>query len=393
MGNTVENLKRASNQLQNTVKRLWAGWFDSEEPIIDTVYWPIKDVLDSARALDQSETPTQRAFSTSPLENGDPRFIGREAAFETLGAAMNEWRAGRASMAVVHGPQGAGISSLLAQIPILAQPNERLVNARFCDRLRETTDVIQMLAQALDLDQVPASADELVDVLQQIEPRIIVLDDAHLLAFRVMGSHAAIRGLGAIMVTSQPRHLWIVGCHRYAWQRLVYLYQADRYFSHAIELDFLTTDELQQTITRRFNTIRTEIDWPNQDWQRLHAYSRGKPDLAFLYSRLLNAEINSANEQHNVLRAIDLTVLKSLGMDDLFTLAELAVHGNLRNDEHQLIFRGHIESGRMRLEALRHYGLIERLDSACGDQNSRYRISPLLSGLIADYLYKANYLY
>lgn len=393
MDNAIKQLKRLPYAAQTTAKRLWARWFGDEESIIETTYWPLQDALASAQACRRSAAQGQDAFPESVLQTADPRFIGRESALESLQAALDVWRAGHASMVAVHGPQGAGISSLLAQIPGLTRDDETLISERFCNRLRDTDDVIRLFAQTLGLETVPASIEALIDTLQQLEPRIIVLDDAHLLAFRVMGTRTAVRSFGSVLVATQPRHLWILGFRRHAWRRLVYMHQADRYFSHSIELDFLTTEELKAAVTSRLMNSQVEIDWSNQQWQRLHDYSRGKPDLAFLYSRLLCNPPQTGEDQPEILRPIDLSSLKSLEMEDLFTLAELAVHGNLRCEEHRVIFRETPEGSLMRLEHLCNRGLVERFEPDCGERDPHYRVTPLLSGLIAEHLYKLNYLY
>lgn len=394
MENRFEIVKRLPSQVQSWTQTLWARWSGDEEAVVEAVYWSLKDLLSSiATPVQTAPTAVKKAFSGAVLKAQDPRFIGREDALEKLNSALSDWRSGRASMISIQGPQGAGISSLLAQISSLIQADEVLISERFCNRLRDTADVLNLFARTLGLSNIPASVEELIEILQQTEPRIILLDDAHLLAFRVMGTRTAVRTFGSILVASQPRHLWILGFRRHAWRRLSYLHQADRYFSHNIELDFFSSDELKAVITQRFVSAQTEIDWTTQDWNRLHQYSRGKPDLAFLYCQLLAAELPTEDEQPEVLRPIDLSVLKSLEMDDLFNLAELAVHGNLHSDEHQQIFRETADGSLMNLEHLCNRGLVEHFTPACGDTAQQYRITPVLSGLIAEYLYKVNYLY
>lgn len=394
MGNRFETVIRLPTQVRNWAHTLRARWSGDENTAVEAVYWSLKDLLSSIATPGESEsTAVQQSFSGAVLEAQDPRFIGREDALERLNSALSDWRSGRASMVSIQGPQGAGISSLLAQITTLIQADEVLVSERFCNRLRNTADVLQLFARTLGLSNVPASVDELIEILQQTEPRIILLDDAHLLAFRVMGTRTAVRTFGSILVASQPRHLWILGFRRHAWRRLSYLHQADRYFSHNIELDFFSSDELKAVITQRFASAQIEIDWPTQDWNRLHQYSHGKPDLAFLYSQLLAAQLPTENDQPEVLRPVDLSALKSLEMEELFSLAELAVHGTLCSNEHQQIFRETANGSLMRLEHLCNRGLVERFAPACGDTTQQYRITPVLSGLIAEHLYKVNYLY
>ncbi|MBU1191361.1 MAG: ATP-binding protein [Gammaproteobacteria bacterium] len=394
MGNYFEAINRLPAQLHSWAQTRWARWTGDKEAVAEATYWSLKDLQGSLAASTQpTSTAIQQAFDDAALTARDPRFIGRETALETLVLALSEWREGRACMVSIQGPQGVGISSLLAQVTTLIHDHEVLISERFCQRLRNTTDVLDLFARTLGLSETPASVPELIEILQQTEPRIILLDDAHLLAFRVMGTRTAVRTFGSILVASQPRHLWILGFRRHAWRRLNYLYQAERYFTHTIELDYFSADELKAVISQRFEHARIEIDWSDQHWSRLHQYSRGKPDLAFHYSRLLASENPAEDDRPEVLRPIDLSFLKSLDMEDLFSLAELAVHGSLHCAEHQQIFHETPDGSLMRLEHLCNRGLVERFIPICGETTPRYRITPILSGQIAEHLYKVNYLY
>lgn len=84
-------------------------------------------------------------------------------------------------------PAGRRCQQSAGSVPTLIKADETLISERFCKRLRTTTDVIvliALIAQALGLDEIPASVDALLSALQQIPPRIIALDDAHLFDFQ-----------------------------------------------------------------------------------------------------------------------------------------------------------------------------------------------------------------
>ncbi len=95
----------------------------------EAVYWSLKELLSKHATIEQT-TPatTQQAFTSDTLAARDPRFIGREDAVGVMATALNDWRNGHASMVSIQGPQGAGISSLLAQVATLTQPDELLIS-------------------------------------------------------------------------------------------------------------------------------------------------------------------------------------------------------------------------------------------------------------------------
>jgi hypothetical protein len=126
---------------------------------------------------------------------------------------------------------------------------------------------------------------------------------------------------------------------------------------------------------------------PQPDLQRLQQLCRGKPDLGFLY---LQCGIDKESRGY---RPLDVSGLRQLEADDLFTLAELAVHGSLKSEEHCQIFRLPAENSQLQLHHLCNRHLVERLDPDGGSTAASYRITPILSALVSDHLYKSNYLY
>jgi len=340
--------------------------------------WALVDAVQAVRQLSAD-------FRCEPLPAGDPRFVARDDALERLGAVIERWKRGRPVMVAVTGPQGCGITSLLNQVPGLLTDDTVLRAEQFVERLRDPADVLPFIARLFDMETPPATEEALIAHINAIEPRVLVLDNAHFLAFRVMGAGGAAHKLGAIMVATQQRHLWIMGCRRQAWRRLMYLHQVERFFTDILELEYFNAEQLGEAITARRPADGEEAS--ARDFQRLHELCRGKPDLGFLYFEC------GARTEAGGYRPLDVSVLKQLTVEDLFTLAELAVHGSMQLDEHGLIFRVTPEISQMQLNQLCGWGLVECLDGNGGSPRTRFRLTPILSAIVSEHLYKSNYLY
>ncbi len=342
------------------------------------------------------------AFAASPLAAGSPLLAGRERELESLTACVSAWRAGDKTMLAVTGPAGCGLSSFLRQIETLTTGGERVCYHRLDVRPRDSAEALAIAASLFDITDPPADFDALRERALACEPHILVLDGGHALASRIMGSAQAMRGLGALMVATLERHLWVVGSHEQAWRRLIYLHQADRYFSHHIALGYLDASGLEATITARLERSGyrlapgdtatpgandTALPRALADLQRL---SQGKPDLAFFH--LLRAATFAPGEREFNLgawRKLDYSPLRQLDRDDYFTLAEIAAHGGLGAAEHQAIFRARPEDTRLRLAHLGRLGLVE-----CPPGNAgQYRLVPLFAEAIIAHLVNGNYLY
>ncbi|MGB5337464.1 MAG: AAA family ATPase [Gammaproteobacteria bacterium] len=344
-----------------------------------------------------------QAFTGEPLAAGDVRFIGREEQMKRLQAAIELWRAGRSTMVVVTGPQGSGITSLLQQVARQVGDDEVCRYGKLTHRPYDINDTLELLGAIVGCKQAVGSVEELVAYINELPPGVFTIDNGHFLACRIMGANEVIRIFGAVMVATQHRHLWVLGCEEYAWRRLAYVYRADRYFSNRIELPLFSEAELGECLSTRLqasgstlNSGMTGVDThtpalPASQLSALCKLSNGKPDFAFSYflSFLLVHEDNTRLELQPVV-ALDFSILKQLISEELFTLAEVAAHGQLTIDDHCAVFRSSQEESWLLLERLYHQCLLDKDDSAA---EATYRLVPLYSDVITAYLAKANYLY
>ncbi len=374
---------------------------------------PDKDVLSprQARSISRGEQSAalpediRRAFDAAPLGSPDDRFVGRDEALAVLEAALEQWRAGVPTMLAITSPQGAGVTSLLAKIPELLQSDERVDLQVIAERVHAPEEVLAMVAGWFQLEQQPADAHELIALLHAATPRVILIDDGHYLVNRLAGLEA-VRVFGALLVATQDRHLWVLGCRGHAFARLIYLHQADRFFTHRLELSYFTEDELAEVLRHRLQRVAAPITDGEAEaadasaglgparLRELHQRSGGKPDTAF--ACLLQACRLVEETGHWCIEpplALEVSVLQKLERPELLALAELIAHGNLSVAEHGAIFRVPSEASALSLGYLHNLGLLERLGVQSDESAVRYAVVKPIWALVAKHLETANYLY
>jgi len=344
-----------------------------------------------------------QAFSSEPLAAGDTRFIGREDQLSRLLAALEMWRAGHSSMVAVTGPQGCGLSSFLQQLPLRVADNESCRYGKLTHRPYDINDTLVMLGAMVGGKPSAGSVEELVEYINGLPPSVFVIDNGHFLACRIMGANKAIRIFGAVMVATQHRHLWVLGCQEYAWRRLVYVYRADRYFADRIELPLFSEPELSQCLTNRLQASEfalsagstgADAQTPTllaRQLSTLYKLCDGKPDYAF-FCFLGSLLINDDSRQLELQPVIppDFSILKQLISEELFTLAEVASHGQLSIDDHRALFRCRREESWLLLERLYRQCLLDKHETTAEPD---YHLVPQYSNVIGSYLANANYLY
>ncbi len=344
-----------------------------------------------------------QAFTVEPLAAGDVRFVGREEGLTRISSALELWRAGQSTMISVTGLQGCGLSSFLLQLEQSVGSNGTFRYSKLTRRPYDINDTLTMLSEFVGFEQPAKNVEELLGRINELPPRVFVIDNGYFLSCRVMGAHAAIRVFGAVMVATQQRHLWILGCEEYAWRRLTYIYHADRYFTDRIQLAMFSGPDLDQCLALRQQMsgvlLNSKMDGGDKELPddleselpTLYKLSNGKPDLAFFYY-LGGLQVNPDNKQLDMksVSALDFSALKKLIREELFTLAEVAVHGNMTIDDHRALFRSSREESWLLLERLYQQCLLDKDET---EEEPRYRLVPVYSEVISRYLTSTNYLY
>lgn len=342
-------------------------------------------------------------FSYEPLTADDMRFVGREKQLNSLQNSIEKWRAGHGSMVMITGLQGCGMTSFLQQVALKVGKSENFHYEQLEIKPHDITDSLNLMCKIVACEQPIGTVDELIKYINNLPPKVFAIDNGHFLVSRIMDSHNAIRTFGAIMVATQQRHLWILGCQEYAWRRLVYIYQSDRYFSERIELPLFSEAELGQCLALRLQvsgvTLSTRILDESQQVSAellsqlniIYRLSSGKLDFAFFY--FLGALLFNHDKQYWEIQPaieLDFSLLKQLISEELFTLAEIAAHGQMTIDEHCAIFRTSYEESWLQLERLYHQCLLDKIENT---SVPTYQLVPLYSEVIARHLTNANYLY
>lgn len=375
---------------------LYDKWH-SPKPIEDTgaLLSPTRLGQLRQQQLETLPEPVLQAFAPDPLAWQDPRFVGRELALAALEKVVAQWREGNGRLAVLVGPPGCGLTSTLNQ---LREQAERVSYLSLPHRPCSNADVMRLLQSVFSLDTAPTSTSAAIELINNLPPSIILLDDGHMLLARKMGNGAALQTLGAVLLATQERHCWVLACAKQAWRRLCFMYGCHRLFVHVVEIEYFTEPELTQSVEARLYglgyqwQVRVGLKEGERDplapyFSLLHDHAEGHPQLG--YFLLLQALIVEEQGQLLALEDIprlDVAGLKSCADDELFSLAEIYAHGGLHKVEHETLFRLAPDQSLVRLEQLRQLGLLVR------DQ-SNYRLAPLMAQATVQHLVNANRLY
>ncbi|WP_137225987.1 hypothetical protein [Shewanella sp. MEBiC00475] len=399
----------------------------------------------------QSQRALMGTVSCPSFVTGD-NFVGREQQQQQMREIIELWCQRQGELTAVIVPSGAGLSAFLAQVMSLlttmhndisaASQNKSLSTPKIDSSSSTSTLHIKPLPEQvlyMSFYQAPLSAKEAIanicycfniappdtitdaiKLINQQNSQLIIIDDVHKLMIRMMGNSQALMTFATIMMETRKQHCWLLGCETYTWQRLSAQYQIGHLVSNLLEFNYFNAKELAQIQTQQLDKLGlinteqhvdvnsveakpaqvTDKEPPFEDQlKQLYSISQGHPALALLllqYSLNHQVDINAdETKQENEIKIyqINISALKNCKDSDLFSLAEIYVHGGLRVHQHAHIFTISIEKSILQLEYLVRQGLLQVHYSEQDFVAHYYRITPLLTNIIAIHLINNNKLF
>lgn len=341
------------------------------------------------------------AFTDLPLAGNDNRLIQRSTMLQ-LRNAVQAWQEGRNLSMVINAEKSSGLTTLLNSFALHLKENK--ISHQYTtlnERLTSPLDITTLVKELFHLRSDPIGLDNLIVHINSLKPKVLILDNLHFLVQRTAAAQSVIDTLGAIILGTRGHHLWVLGCEEQAWRRLNYGYEFAHVFSHTVTLQNFSRSEIHELLITRFHSAGfTHInEVPLADLKKtktpidaIARKSKGCIELALFYC-LANMQYGTSQYKVFLQRplGINISALKNLDNNELFTLAEICTHGQLSPSEHRVIFRNTLNQSKMALEHLRVLGLLDQV--APGNRREAYELKLIASSMIINHLIAANYLY
>ncbi|GIU48274.1 hypothetical protein [Shewanella sp. KT0246] len=333
----------------------------------------------------------------------DSLFIGRDIQRQKVIDAITRWQNNKGELTAVIGPFGSGVSSFLNQFHYQYHLTEPVTYLSFYHAALSTKEAIANLCYCFNITDEPKSITAAISLINQQDSHIIIIDDLHKLMLRMMGNYQALVTFATVIMETRQQHCWILGCETYVWHRLSSQYSITNFVKTIIRLDYFSLLELRDVIQCKTTNIGLILTHDgNEDAEKtafeqltkqLHQVSGGHSKLACVL--LFNALTEDPNHPLSIepICTPDTTTLKQCSDEDLFSLAELYVHGGLRIFQHAEIFATSVEQSSLKLEYLSRQGLLKAHYSKQDFAQHNYVITPTLTRLIATHLVNHNKLY
>ena len=370
----------------------------------------------------------RRLFALEPLT--DPRLLaGRDDALAAVEMSWNRRQTEPGGALVVIASPGAGVTSFLNVVAgRLGGKAQRAARRTLRERIRDEAELALRLAgwlglgEACDLDGLGS---QVLDARREALPHLFILEGTEHLQMRVAGGGEVFEALLSFIQRTAPRIFWVLSIGTSAWQLLEKRCPACVGAIERIRLAELTAGDLKRAILARHRLSGLPLRYAERRtghallrrrpglrgsekhqrllesdyFERLHRASLGSVHAALFYW-LRSADFRS--EEGSLLVRPLATLPSFMGAFDLeqsFALKALLDHGTLTVAEYCEATRGSPAEGRHLFRAIRGLHVIEAVSEdgqgATGlpADAARYRIRPLLVGVVTAHLRSLNILH
>jgi hypothetical protein len=197
------------------------------------------------RAVESTEAPQEehlpedlrRWFSEDPVSD-ETYAVADLPGLVELEKEARRWADGEKSAAVLLvGEAGFGKTSWLNAAALRVQP-AKLVRLTLEHRLLDEADVLRFLAQslALGLGESPSRTD-VIDAIAKSERRIVMVDDAHHLVLRGVGTFSGWDAFADVVERTRFNTLWVAAMGGYAHQHLAWARGGVEPFRRVVKLN------------------------------------------------------------------------------------------------------------------------------------------------------------
>ncbi|MCU0644860.1 MAG: ATP-binding protein [bacterium] len=341
-----------------------------------------KFLTETRKSVESLPFVYQRLFRLEPLT--DERFFtSRKSEMDRLKDGLSNWENGRFAASALVGEKGSGKTTLLNFFQNDHEQDFTILNYTLTETTTIEEDLLDQLKEVLDFKDAKTIEELEAQISESQERKVLICENIHNLFIRTVDGFGTLeRFLLFISRTNEKIH-WIVTCSLYGWEYLDKVLNISKYFSHVIEMESLSKQDIENIILKRHRVSGYELEFevtPNivqsRKFKKLDTKAEQQSYLQDLFFKQLNElasgnvtvallfwqkAINKVTKDHiEVTPEIQLehSFLFQMPAEELFTLAALIQHENLDHQQHARIFRQGEQKSELLLERMRNSGIV-----------------------------------
>ena len=305
-------------------------------------------------------------------------FIRRPTQFENFKKGYELWQNNFPSSFAVVGEKGSGKSLFIRMLDEEIINKHDVIEIRFEGTIADKHKIIKQIASALMVSEVKETAD-LIEAIKRKKKRIVViLENIQDCYIRSISGFEGIEELLYLISETNKEILWTVSCTRYGWLYLDKVLNISNYFTHAVESDNLSSDQIKELIIRRHNASGYDLKFlsdesskksraykknlddeeksqeylKNTFFEKLSKLSEGNPSTAMIY---WIRSIKEYDDTHFFIKPFNFSSIdriENLESSDLFALTAFVLHDSLYPEDLSKIMHQPLSESRLTVSRL-----------------------------------------
>lgn len=343
----------------------------------------------------------------------DERFyIRRPEQFERFRKGYELWQNNFPSTFGIFGEKGSGKSIFISLLKKEIVTDHDVIEINFEKTICKPQELVDLISTGLKLDDI-STTEELIEAIGRKKKRVVVvLDNIQNCYVRNISGFEAIEHLLYIISETNKNILWMVSSIRYGWQFLDKVLNIADYFTHLVQTDNLSDDQIEELILRRHTSSGYQLTFipdeatknsrsyrkimddeekkqeflKDKYFEKLSSLSEGNPSIAMIY---WIRSIKEYDETHFFINPFDfgtINRIEELESAELFALAAFVLHDSLTPEHLSRILHQPLRDCRLMTSRLASKAILMKADK-------EYILNHLIYRQVVRVLKEANFIH
>lgn len=311
-------------------------------------------------------------------------FVKNTSNFETCKKALDLWKGGFPASISILGEKGSGKSTFIRFLKEETFKDEKNYVLPFNSTVSTEKELVKEVSKILFQSESESVEELIKKIKKNRKGSIIFAENIQNCFLRNMNGYESVQALLYIISETKHEVLWVVTSSRYSWNFLSVVFNVGEYFTHSIQTDVLSDNEVESVIMRRQRAsgyqLRFEADqavvksraykkYLDDDaaaqqylqelfFEKITKLAEGNATVAMIFWIRSIKEFTESHFTIEAFKATDIERLDSLDSTALFALNAFILHDTLNADELALVLNSNKRECEMIISRLTSRGIL-----------------------------------
>lgn len=339
-------------------------------------------------------------------------YVRRTDQFERFKKGYELWQNNFPSTFSIVGERGSGKSIFIKLMKEEVLKKQEVIEINFQQTVWEPAAVVQKISEALKISEV-SDTEALIEAIGRKRKRVvIILENIQKCYLRKISGFEALEQLMYLISETNKNILWITSSTRYGWLFLDKTLSISDYFTHTVQTDTLSNDQIRDLILKRHQASgyqlrflpdeavkksrnykkllddeeKTQEYLQNRYFEKLGNLAEGNSSIAMIY---WIRSIQDYDETYFNIKPFDfgaINRIEELDSEELFALAAFILHDSLTAPELSYIMHEPLRDSKVMISRLVSRSIITPAEYG-------YSLNHLIYRQLIRVLKEANYIH